>query len=414
MYGTRGMKIYLGVGSNLGNRKRFLKQAWYELKNIFSNARVSSTYESDALLPVGASESWNKPFLNVVIEADTALPPPELLIAVKKIEAQIGRKPTERWAPREIDIDILMIEDLEIKSDKLKVPHPEIANRPFALLPLLELNPSLSIMPTWKDEIPFRTQKIDWRLDKTQIMGILNITPDSFSDGGELKNIETILQRADFMISQGATVLDLGAESTRPGAVPIDSREEMGRLGESIRELTKREVEISVDTRHAETATWAIEMGAHWINDVSGFADPEMITVAKFTKADFVFMHNLGIPADPKKVLSSNHDPVDVIRIWAQEKIEELGISKSRLIFDPGIGFGKTAEQSVEILKRISEFRNLGVRLMVGHSRKSFLKLFTNAEPKDRDAETLTISRFLASEGVEYLRVHDVVLHAIL
>lgn len=409
------MRVYLGLGSNQGVRKALLRKAWFELKNILSEISASSTYESDALLPADAPESWNIPFLNLAVSGKTDLDPLELLKKIKAIEASIGRKPSERWAPREIDIDVLFIEGAKVQNEILKVPHPEIRNRPFALLPLQELKPDLDLAPTWGEKIPFRTKKISWNVSTTQIMGILNLTPDSFSDGGELLDSQSIIKKADFMISQGVTVLDLGAESTRPGATPIDAKEEMTRLGSSIRELSERDTIISVDTRHPETASWALEQGAHWINDVSGLTNPEMIKLAQSSSKDFVFMHNLGIPANPNIFLPSDEDPVLVIKDWAKKQIETLGIPKNRLIFDPGIGFGKGPKQSIEILKRISEFKDLGLRILVGHSRKSFLRLFTMAPaPKDRDAETLTVSKYLANEGVDYLRVHDVVLHAVL
>ncbi len=409
------MKVYLGLGSNQGVRKNFLRKAWFELKNILSGIQASSTYESDALLPVNAPEKWNIPFLNLAVSGDTNLNPMDLLKQVKQIEALIGRKPSQRWAPREIDIDLLFIDDENVQNEMLKVPHPEIRNRPFAFLPLQELNPNLKLTPAWGDKIPFNTKKISWNVSATQIMGILNLTPDSFSDGGELTDVQSIIKKAEFMISQGATVLDIGAESTRPGATPIDSKEEIARLGNSIHELCKREVIVSVDTRHPETAQWALEQGAHWINDVSGLTNPAMVAIAKKSHRDFVFMHNMGIPVNPNVFLPSDEDPVLVIKDWAKNQIEKLEIPRRRLVFDPGIGFGKGPKQSIEILKRIGEYKDLGVQILVGHSRKSFLRLFTMApDPKDRDAETLTVSKYLVSEGVDYIRVHDVVLHAVL
>ncbi|OQW53036.1 MAG: hypothetical protein A4S09_08015 [Proteobacteria bacterium SG_bin7] len=409
------MKVYLGLGSNQGVRKEFLRKAWFELKYILSGISASSTFESDALMPAGAPENWNNPFLNIVVTGETSLDPMDLLRKVKDIEAAIGRKPSQRWAPREIDIDLLFIDGEKIQNEILKIPHPEIRNRPFVLLPLLELNPYIDISPAWGPKIPFNTQKISWKVDTTQIMGILNLTPDSFSDGGELSDIQSLVKKADLMVSQGASILDVGAESTRPGAVSIDATKEMSRLGNSICELSKREVVISVDTRHPETAAWALGQGAHWINDVSGLTNPEMIKIAKNSNNDFIFMHNLGIPANPNVFLPSDQDPVLVVKDWAKNQIETLGIPKRRLIFDPGIGFGKGPKQSIEILRRIGEYKDLGVRILVGHSRKSFLRLFTMASnPKDRDTETLTVSKYLVNEGVDYIRVHDVVLHAVL
>ena len=246
-------------------------------------------------------------------------------------------------------------------------------------------------------------------------VGILNLTPDSFSDGGHFTSADLALRHAEALIEAGAGVIDIGAESTRPHATPLSREEEWARLAPvlpALKACTKKAgVILSIDTRHAATAKQAIEMGADWINDVSGCDDTGMRKLIAGSAVSVVVMHHLGIPADPSHTIAKECDVIDAIISWAQEKITVLeaeGIAKERIIIDPGIGFGKTAQQSWEIIRHIASFRALGVRLLVGHSRKSFLSRVTAIPAEDRDIETYAVSSYLAHEHVDYLRVHDV------
>lgn len=243
----------------------------------------------------------------------------------------------------------------------------------------------------------------------TQLVGILNLTPDSFSDGGEsfspIDAVKTVCRHME----AGAEVLDIGAESTRPGATPIDSEEEWARLAPMLTVLPLGgDVQFSVDTRHPETAERALDLGVDWINDVSGFSNPDMLAVVRDADCQLVVMHSLSVPADKNIVLPESVDPVQEVLHFARSRLKRLqnaGIDRDRIIFDPGIGFGKTVKQSRALIDRISEFHVLGVPLLVGHSRKSFLG------EGDRDAATLAVSRQLIAAGVDYLRVHDVASH---
>jgi dihydropteroate synthase len=254
----------------------------------------------------------------------------------------------------------------------------------------------------------------------TKLVGIVNLTPDSFSDGGNCADVAAMIVLAGAMAAAGAEVIDVGAESTRPGAVPLDPEEEWQRLlpfMEQVLPGLKGRCRISIDTRHAETARRALERGADWINDVGGFADAAMVEAVAPSGCALVVMHSLSIPADPKVTLPDDADPVAALLAFGYERVaalEAAGINRSRLIFDPGIGFGKTAAQSLEILRRAAELRVLGVPLLVGHSRKSFLKAFADGPPPMRDAATLAFSAYLMDRGVGYLRVHDVSGHAAL
>ncbi len=250
----------------------------------------------------------------------------------------------------------------------------------------------------------------------SKLVAILNVTPDSFSDGGEHAYPAAAAARIGGLLGEGADVLDIGAESTRPGATALTPAEEWHRLEPVLAAAVTMAgaIPVSVDTRHAETARRALDMGAAWINDVSGFSDEAMIEAVKPYSCMLVAMHSLGIPPSPVQTLDPNSDPVRGVMQWMEDVVTRLcdqGIGRERIILDPGIGFGKTPEQSFELIKRVNELKQLGRPVLVGHSRKSFLSLLTAKPAAKRDAETLSISEYLAQSGVDYLRVHDVASH---
>jgi len=259
-----------------------------------------------------------------------------------------------------------------------------------------------------------------------KIVGILNITPDSFSDGGLCGNNAAILNAAQRLIEDGTDVIDIGAESTRPNAIQLGYEEEWQRLQEvlgQICELAKSAgVLTSIDTRHAQTARQAISCGIDWVNDVSGAGNKQMLDVLKNWQGRVVIMHNLGVPADRNITIADNKDAVLEVKEWLAarlELLEENGISRERVIIDPGIGFGKTAAQSWQIINNIMELESLGVEILVGHSRKSFLAGYHPPKPllidisqvSENDTATVDVSIKLAALGIDYLRVHNVSLH---
>ena len=246
-------------------------------------------------------------------------------------------------------------------------------------------------------------------MSNTQIVGILNITPDSFSDGGTFFTKEAAKARITALIDEGAGVIDIGAESTRPGATPLTAEQEWQRLEPIIQSLSFPAVQFSIDTRHAQTAARLMPYAIDWINDVSGFSPP-MIDAVKNSRCKLVVMHSLTVPADKNIVIPESQDVMETVLSFAQDKIASLvkaGINADRIIFDPGIGFGKTAAQSMTIIREIARFKPLGVPILIGHSRKSFLA----TTGQDRDAATLAMSKFLIEQGVDYIRVHDVAAH---
>ncbi len=242
----------------------------------------------------------------------------------------------------------------------------------------------------------------------TQLVGILNFTPDSFSDGGRYISVADALAHIEQLIEDGADVIDIGAESTRPNATPLSAEEEAERLAPLFAELLVQGAQFSLDTRHAESAKLALDMGFQWINDVSGFADDAMIEAVKPYGCKLVMMHSLTVPADKNITLPAEADVVETLLYWSQKQVarlEKKGIRRFRMVMDPGLGFGKTSAQSGQIIERIIEMKNCGLPLFIGHSRKSFLG------EGDRDASTLAVSRQMIGKGVEYLRVHDVAAH---
>ncbi len=245
-----------------------------------------------------------------------------------------------------------------------------------------------------------------------RLMGILNITPDSFSDGGRYRDPGEAVGEGLCLVEQGAELLDVGGESTRPGAAPVSAEEESRRVLPVIRELVRQAgVPVSVDTRKAEVAAEALAAGAAIVNDVSALGDPAMAPLLAGGDAALVLMHMRGEPEtmqdDPRYA-----DPVDEIYRWLEARLaaaEEAGIARERLVVDPGIGFGKRPEDNSALIRRLAEFHSLGAPLLLGASRKSFLGLLTGEEDPERRLEgSLAAAARAADAGAQILRVHDV------
>lgn len=247
-----------------------------------------------------------------------------------------------------------------------------------------------------------------------KIVGILNITPDSFSDGGKYFNPLDAVERAFEMAEEGADIIDVGAESTRPGAEILSDYEEVLRVTPVIKELKKQnfKLPISLDTHKFNVAKKACDMGVDIINDVSGFKDEKMIKLVKEYDVKAIFMHSLTVPAQKNVTIDENKDVIEVLNGWRKEKIEvfeQHGVSKNQLIFDPGLGFGKTIKQNLDIIKRVNELKNNDdCELLIGHSEKSFLSKFTNLPAGKRNIETQAVNAFLHSKNVDYIRVHNI------
>lgn len=249
----------------------------------------------------------------------------------------------------------------------------------------------------------------------THIMGILNVTPDSCYDGGRYLDPAAALAHAHKLHADGADILDIGGESSRPGSDPVSIEEELRRIIPVI-EAVRSEVPLplSIDTRRAPVAARAVELGVQMINDITGFSDPAMREVAKDTEVTICVMHMQGAPKTMQDNPSYPEGVVLHLLEWFDKRIEELiqsGIKEERIVLDPGIGFGKTVAHNIEILQNLPRLRALGFPLLVGVSRKDFMRKITGLEREHLLPTTLAVNTLMFMEGVEIIRVHDVAEH---
>ncbi|MCU0860852.1 MAG: dihydropteroate synthase [Methanomassiliicoccales archaeon] len=285
--------------------------------------------------------------------------------------------------------------------------------------PSCRLAPDDRLRPVWSALSNYlSTSGRSWRLAQRSIelsapvvMGILNVTPDSFSDGGRYKGKEAAVGRALEMVADGAAVIDVGGESTRPYAEPVAVDEELRRVIPVVEALVdEMRVPISVDTRHHQVAEAALEAGAGIINDVEGLRDPRMAEAAADAKAGVVIMHMQGAPNnmqdDPGYV-----DVVGDISLFLEERAraaKEAGVREGAMVLDPGIGFGKDVVHNLQIVLRLREFSCLGHPLLVGASRKGFIGKVLGQEAKDRKEGSLAIASMAMMHGADIVRAHDV------
>lgn len=262
-----------------------------------------------------------------------------------------------------------------------------------------------------------------WRCDTSLfdsrtpvIMGILNVTPDSFSDGGSYATVDDAVAAGRAMVDDGALIVDVGGESTRPGASPVPVEEELARTIEVVRRLAAEGICVSIDTRHAKVARAAVAAGARIINDVTGFRDPAMVQVAVESAAGLVVMHMGG--DDPRTMQDEPvYDDVvsevaDYLRTRAAE-LEAAGVDRDRICLDPGPGFGKTAKQTIELMRNFHEFTHLGYPTMVAVSRKSYIGFAYHIDdPKARDDASAAEALMACELGASIVRTHNVPLTA--
>ena len=477
-------KAYIAVGSNLGDRYQNIAHA-LSLLAATGSIRIIRTSHLRTTTPMYVTDQ--PPFLNGAIEISTTLSPWELIRALKDVERKLGRdvSPTSnavRFGPRTIDLDILLYDTLIMKevittvdddndgsstTMELEIPHPRISEREFVLSPMCDLEGSISSSSSSKNENaithPVYNKTMSCMLksllhnnnneqssnsndkedqairvlplprgrmilfNETIIMGILNITPDSFSDGGKyIHSVDTAASQAIQMVIDGAGIIDVGGESTRPGAEDITSDEELRRVIpviKRIREL-KCDVPISVDTRRAIVAKAAIEAGADIVNDVSGGTyDTDMLSTVAALGVPIILMHMRG---NPKTMQSHvNYDDVGgVVEGVVKELLcrsvdaEAAGIPRWLQIIDPGIGFAKDLQGNLSLIRNINTLRRScdNLPILFGPSRKGFIGKITGVtNPEDRDYGT--IAACLASiqygddnncNACNILRVHNV------
>ncbi len=246
----------------------------------------------------------------------------------------------------------------------------------------------------------------------TAVVGIVNVTPDSFYPGSRVREVEEATRTVLQMFDHGAVIVDIGGESTRPGSRELSPAEEIDRVVPVIRSIKqeRRSTILSVDTRHPETAEAAFVAGASILNDITGLCSERMLDLVSQNEAPIVIMHMRGIPENMQNY-PEYEDVVGEIMAFLESravKAIEHGISKERIILDPGIGFGKSYRDNIEILANIRRFKGLGFPVMIGHSRKSFIGKILDLPVEERLEGTLAITAYCAMNGVEFVRVHDV------
>ena len=246
---------------------------------------------------------------------------------------------------------------------------------------------------------------------KCHVMGILNVTPDSFYDGGLHYESADMQKRVNAIVQEGVEIIDIGGESTRPGSKPVTVEEELERVIPAVQYISKNyEIPISIDTQKAEVAKKAVEAGAHVVNDVGGLRNDDMISVVAEMNVPVIMMHMQGTPDNMQKN-PQYADVVEDIKEWLEERIkaaEMAGIKRSDIIVDPGIGFGKNLKHNLEVLGRLNEFKGMAGGLLLGASRKSFIAMMTGNEKGDRLSGSLSAAIMGVTSGVDILRVHDV------
>ncbi|EFN50842.1 hypothetical protein CHLNCDRAFT_28666, partial [Chlorella variabilis] len=443
----------IALGSNLGDRLGNLLAAVRALADDgIQVCRLSRLYES-----APAYVTDQPPFLNAAAMVETVLPPLELLRRLKAIEARLGRDlgpSARRWGPRPIDLDIVFFEDQTVaEGEALVVPHPRWQERDFVKAPLADLEGAEGSAgggegglqrqlrlasglwqaaggerqlgtPDLECVLPMgRLGLWPWQR-RTQVMGILNVTPDSFSDGGRHASLGAAVAHAKALAAAGADIIDVGGQSTRPGSDLLSAEQEAARVVPVIEALAREEaiaaLPLSVDTFHADVAAAAVAAGATMVNDVSGGGmDPGMHRQVAQLGVPYVVMHMRGTPQDMQQARHTAY--ADVVAEVAAELAATAqaaiaaGVEPWRLVLDPGLGFAKTADGSLQLLARLGELRRAlppplaALPLLAGPSRKGFLGRLTGRErAEDRDYATAAAAALCVAGGANIIRAHNV------
>lgn len=350
--------------------------------------------ETSPILPPNAPNDWNLQYLNMIIAGNSSSGPFELLERIKNVENEMGRNlNAPRWSPRVIDIDIISYNDETFDTEQLSIPHREIKNRDFLQYLLTSLG--CKIPENMRMDIN-NYQALNYSVLDPKLVGIVNVTPDSFSDGGKYFDPGAAINHINELYECGACVIELGAQSTRPNYVEISPAEEIARLDE-ILERTKNIDCIGVDTYFDDVVRYVIKKyDLKWINDIRSQLSVGTIKLIADCGAKLIVMlHGTDIS-------------------WLKNQVnylQNLGIKRENIVLDPGVGFAKSKQENIDIIKNISKIRDMGYEVMLAHSRKSFMSNFSIATVKNRDLETLAISDFAAMQKIDYLRIHNVQDH---
>ena len=448
------VRVALALGANLGDRARSISSVISAL-DAHESIRVTDTSFLYETAPMYYHDQPR--FLNAACTIETTLAPHVLLSVTQHIEKQLGRckDGVPRNGPRAVDVDILLYGDAAVDTPDLVIPHPRIAERAFVLLPLADVwrdeHPLLLRTPQEllatlthradyaPDELtrvtPIRTSMWPWGR-RTLVMGILNTTPDSFSDGGLHMSVDEAVTHARAMAAAGADVIDVGGLSTAPGAPEIAPHEEADRVVPVIRALREAiSIPLSIDTYRASVAGAALDAGADIVNDVSGGArDPAMLPLVAARECPVILMHMRGDSSTMTKLTTYEHGVVDGVADELGARVAHAlraGVRRYNIILDPGIGFAKCADDSVRLLRGLPQlFGTHGARggivrgsastallahfpVLVGPSRKRFLGRLIDESPSAAPAGRLSATlaactAAVASGCVDMVRVHDV------
>ncbi|KAK5108012.1 hypothetical protein LTR62_008847 [Meristemomyces frigidus] len=437
--------LVIALGSNIGNRLESIEAACRAIDRDpdMRITRTSSLYESKPMYV----EDQDR-FLNGVCQVQTSLEPIEVLNRLQAIEQQLGRVKLIDKGPRNIDLDIVLYGDTAMQTDRLTIPHALFKEREFVLRPLMDLHlekhPLLgesatvhlkrlgvAAKPSMYPQVPLGPQQTTVTPGlpgrTTRVMSILNVTPDSFSDGGDHNPAEPEAVRAAILsqIASGAAIIDIGGQSSRPNAPDVTAAEELARILPAIAAIKSLpeadNIAISIDTYRSSVARAAINAGAHIINDISaGMLDDEMLPTIAELGCTYIMMHMRGTPATMQSTENLQY-PNGLMRTIASElkarldAAQDAGIRRWRIILDPGLGFSKTVEQNLTILRKLLDLvdsQTLGLRGMpwlVGSSRKGFIgKVVGVDEPKQRAWGTAATVTTAVQHGADIVRVHDV------
>lgn len=428
------------------------KKTFISHLHLFQVTQLSRLYES-----APAYVTDQPAFLNAAALIESSLQPLDLLAKVKAIESNLGRNlQGQRWGPRPIDLDIIFYEGREVQEgEQLIVPHPRWQERSFVIAPLADLTtPSSSTTPPppphsltrmlgvahqlWTAQggekqlgspdlrcvMPMgRLGLWPWQ-ERAQVMGILNVTPDSFSDGGRHFSVSAAVAHARQMVEQGVDIIDIGGQSTRPGSEMLTSKEESDRVLPVLRALVEdpvtANIPLSVDTFFADVAEAAVEAGATMVNDVSGGTlDPGMFTTVARLGVPYVLMHMRGTPQTMQNKENTRYSDVcaDVASALQEsgEAAVRAGIEPWRLILDPGLGFAKTVQGNLQLMAQLERLQGLlrpplrGLPLLLGPSRKGFLGKVTGKKvAEERDWATAAAAALCVQQGAGIIRAHNV------
>jgi dihydropteroate synthase len=409
--------ILIALGANLRSRFGSPRDTLHFAVSEMMREGIQVLYQSPVYLTAPVPISDQPWYHNAVIRVVTKHTPTELLQVLQSIENRFGRIRSERNAPRIIDLDILAYHDVVMESDDLILPHPRLQERAFVTYPLRDVAADWA-HPVYHLSVSEMIEKLPegQEIIKTYrplIMGIVNVTPDSFSDGGQYHDSSRAIAHGLKLIAEGADILDIGGESTRPMAGPVAPEDEQQRILPVIEGLRNAGALISVDTRNASTMRAALRAGAGMINDVSALThDPQSVDVLKESDCRICLMHMQGTP----ETMQINPQYGDVVRDvydYLKHQIDVCvsnGIAKERMMVDVGIGFGKTVDHNIALIENLGAFRTLGMDVLFAGSRKSFIEKICDRTipPEDRLPGSLALLTKAYQENVKVIRVHDV------